>query len=187
MRTWADVERFLLAQAELDLRTTGEVRPCLVAYEQDTQLLVAFVRPFSSGRYVAPLVELLALVGALGADRLALSMSGRVWSLSDPVPPVLEGVGDLRQRVVIVQRTDGHRLPVSTESTLAPFDLTNGQLRWKEKTPLGKPNGWISWALEVAVRERYRLRAPAVEIAAQVRRCAARGHDLALSDAVSGA
>lgn len=177
---WDDVDDFLIRQAEADLAACGQVRPCLVAFAGDEPLLVAFVRPFPKGHYEAPLTELLALTAALAADRLALSVAGRAWSLDDPVPPVLEGVGDLRQRVVCtLTATDS-----GCRQLLHPFTATRDEIAWGQPLCQNSASGWIARALQVAVSRRDQLAASADEAGRQALRCARLGHELALDPGV---
>jgi hypothetical protein len=85
---WDEVEQFMIAEAERDLEAGNEVRPCFAAFACEAPLVLAFLRPFPKGGYHDPLIELLALAAPLNADRLKLSLSGRAWSMDDPIPPV---------------------------------------------------------------------------------------------------
>jgi hypothetical protein len=179
---WDDVEEFLIEEAAADLEATDDVRPCLAAFAGETPLGLAFVRPFERGRYHDALLEVWALMVPLGADRLALSMGARAWSWDDPMPPVIEGVGDLRQRVVVVMKVDGTGPEVTRTSSLHPFDRDGSTLKWG--TILREQGeGWVGAAMEMLVRERDQMRAPISQIRKQLRRCAALGHVVALSPA----
>src|SRR5687768_6452757 len=131
MQRWDDVEAFLLAEATADLTDGEDVAPCLVAFDSNELLLVAFLRSFAKGEYADPLIELMALTGPLGADRLALSIAGRAWSLDDPVVPVVPEVGDLRQRVLAVHRIDGTGPQTTATTALHPFTRVDGEPRWE--------------------------------------------------------
>ena len=179
---WEDVEEFLIDEAVADLEATDEIRPCLAAFAGDTPLALAFVRPFERGRYHDALLELLALVVPLGADRLALSLGARAWSLDDPLPPVISGVGDLRQRVVVITRVDGAGSEVACGSSLHPFDRDGQSVTWGT-TLRERGEGWIADAMEVLVRDREQMRSPVAEIVSQLHRCMALGHVVALSPA----
>ncbi|HEX2026919.1 MAG TPA: hypothetical protein VHF25_02850 [Nitriliruptorales bacterium] len=186
MHDWWDLSLGLTRScAELDLRADGAVRPRLLAWQGERPLLVAEARPFPRGDYAAPLIELFALVAPLDADRLALVLPARAWSLSDPMPPVVRGVGDLRQRVLAVERVDGHGAPLRTESTLLPFDVTEGVVHWAEPVSPGPADGWIPGAVEATVRERHRLRCPPEQVRAQALRCVRLGHTLVLERQVA--
>jgi hypothetical protein len=177
---WDDVEQHLIAEAAVDLAETGDVRPCLAAFTGQTLLAIAFVRPFERGRYHDALLELLALVIPLGADRLALSLGARAWSLDDPVPPVVEGVGDLRQRVVVVLAVDGTGPQVTRTSSLHPFACDSGSVTWG--TPLReRGEGWVGEVMAVLLRDRDQMQFPAAEVVSQLHRCEALGHVVALS------
>lgn len=181
MRCWADVEAFVVAQAEADLAAGADVRPCLVAFRADAPLFVAFLRPFPKGEYADPLVEVLAVAAPLGADRLAVSMAARAWSLEDPIPPVAEGLGDLRQRVLVVTTADGTGQDVRVGSAVHPFAQRGGRVQWHPV--LREPGqGWIISALRLAVEGRRELGASRAEIRAQVARCLQLGHQMGFAD-----
>ena len=182
MRKWNDTETYLLAEAGTDLAASDDVRPCLVAFAGDELLLVAFLRSFAKGEYADPLIELLALTAPLGTDRLALSIAGRAWSLDDPVIPAVAGVGDLRQRVLVIHRVDASGGTTTVTSALYPFTRDNRGVRWEAPLRQGGGEGWLVSALELAVERRESLAAPAAEIRRQARRCVDLGHALALTD-----
>ncbi|MGH3666294.1 MAG: hypothetical protein ACRDU8_09470 [Egibacteraceae bacterium] len=176
---WEDLEELLVAEASEDLRDSGEVRPALSAFRGDDLLFLAWLRPFATGAYADPLIELCALAMPLDADRLALSISGRVWSLDDPIPPVTEGA-DLRQRALVVHVVDGAGDTLQSHSAIHPYDLSHGDVSWAEPRRLEGGDGWICGALEIAVRDRARLRADAGEIRKQAARVDRLGHELYL-------
>ena len=183
MLEWHEVEAHLLAEADLDLKEGTDVRPCLAAFAGSQPLFVAFLRSFAKGEYADPVIELLALAAPLDADRLALSIAARAWSLDDPVAPVLPGVGDLRQRVLTVHCVDGAGGRPVVTSALHPFTCAGQSVTWE--APLrhaGGGEGWLASALALAVERRNALAAPAVEIRRQARRCVDLGHMLALTD-----
>ena len=174
---WDDVEDLLVACAQDDLEDTGEVQPALVAFAGDALRFIAWLRPFAKGAYAEPLIELFALAAPLDADRLAVSVAGRAWSLEDPIPPV-SADADLRQRILLLHRCDGASGTLRARSTLHAFDLTADGVAWGERHELGSGEGWIPRALEVAIRTRDRLRAPDAEIGRQARRVVELGHAL---------
>jgi hypothetical protein len=184
MQTWADRVVFLMEEACRDLETGLQVRPCLVAMAGDERLFVAFLRPFMRGEPMDPLIELLALAAPLGADRLALSISGRAWSLKDPLPPVLPGVGDLRQRVLTILEADGTDGSVLPRTTVVPFDLVSGGVHWGTPHVEEGEAGPISSALVLAVHHRRDFQADDREIRKQAARCSRLGHLLAFAEPV---
>jgi hypothetical protein len=185
MRTWDDRRDFLLDEAARDLVATGEVRPCLVAFRGDEPLLLAWSRPFEKGAYHEPLLELLTLAAMLRADRLALSLSGRAWSHRDPIPPVVDGAGDLRQRVVLVESVDATRVPPERGSLIVPFELDGETVRWGEdRLDLDGADGWASGALLTAAEGPAELRGSDEETRMHALRCVALGHLLAFEQAV---
>ena len=210
MQRWADAERVLVELAELELagRELAEgsetVTPCLMAFAGEQLRFTAFLREFDKGAYHSPMIELLALATPLDADRLAFAISGRAWSLRDPIAPVTDDV-DLRQRVLCIELVDGTRGRPQRTSVLLPFDLlpllpgasaepgppgTLGPLQrpvWGERQALPGGEGWIGSALALAVstRARRRMRAPDAEIARQARRVGLLGHELYLEEALA--
>jgi hypothetical protein len=181
---WDDVETFLLGEATADLAASDDVGPCMVAFSGEELLLVAFLRSFAKGEYADPMIELLALTAPLDADRLALSIGARAWSLDDPMVPVVPGVGDLRQRVLTIHCVDGAAPPVTVTSALHPFtrDAAGGAVVWDPPLREAGASGWLVAALQLAVERRGELAAPAAEVRRQARRCVALGHALALTD-----
>ena len=183
VRCWEEAEPFLIERAAEDLRSGGEVHPCLVAFAGVHPLLVAWLRPFAKDAYADPMTELLALAVPLGANRLAASFGGRATSLSDPVPPVCEGVGDLRQRVLCIERADAVGRRVRASSTMLAFDLLAGQVGWGQRLDHDGPTGWINAAMAAALQGRRRLRAEAGQIREQALRCDRLGHRMVLAPA----
>jgi hypothetical protein len=182
---WVEVRQFLLEEATCDLEADGEIRPCLAAFRHDQPLFVAFLRSFGAGEYADPVVELLALAAPLGADRLALSMGGRAWSLDDPIPPVLAGVGDLRQRVVCLVVVDGAAGSTTLSSTVHPFTLDAGAVRFHRAVGTDEGEGWTVSALRLAVERRAALAASNDDIRRQALRCVALGHLVGFGAAVA--
>lgn len=185
MQQWADVASFLAEEATADLGDTGDIRPCMVAFDGDQPLFVAFLRSFARGDYADPLIELLALAAPLDADRIALSLGGRAWSFADPIPPVVEGVGDLRQRVLCIVTVDAAGGQPTVISRIRPFTLADGQAVWADEVVTDAGQGWTVEALTMVVGQRALLQADRPEIRRQVRRCVALGHLLALSPQVA--
>lgn len=186
VRAWDDwVVELLRAGADLDLRVDGEARPRLVAADGDVPLMYAEVRPFAKGAYHQPLMELMALALPLGTDRVAVGVTGRVSSSEDPIPPALEGVGDLRQRVLVIELIDGHRPTVLARSLLLPFSTDGADVDWQEPFDPGPGEGWIAQALALLIDQREQLQLTPEEILEQAGRCVALGHRLALLDGVA--
>jgi hypothetical protein len=185
VQDWDHTEDLLLELAENDLAATGEVAPCLMAFGGERALLSAFLRPFPKGGYQQPMIEVLALTGALEADRLAMSLGGRVWSLHDPIPPVAHGHGDPRQQAVVIECVDGTVDPPRSTTLLAAYKLESTRVCWGERACLEGATGWISSALALSVARRDQLAAPMTAVRDQLARCDALGHDLYLASAVS--
>lgn len=185
MQRWEDVEPYLQDEAARDLRSGEPARPCLVAFRGAEPLLLAFLRPHAKGAYADPMIELLTIAGALRADRLMASFSARAWSWDDPIPPVLPGVGDLRQRVVTIHRVDASGAQLCTRDVILPYELVDGDLVWGQRLDQESAQGWIPAALRAVVERRDELVADDGDIAEQVLRCDRLGHLVGLSPAVS--
>lgn len=182
MQDWNGVEAFLLEEAERDLADGRDIRPCLMAFDAEDALMIGFLRSFDKGCYDEPIIELLALAGPLGANRLVLSIGARAWSLEDPVVPVVPGVGDLRQRVMVIVRADATAAGDCVETALHPFELTDGVVRWGDALRHPGGQGWLASALAVAVQRRGELTAAPGDMRRQAKRCVALGHLLGLSE-----
>ena len=180
---WEDVEGFLLEMAEEDITATGELTPCLVAFAGEVPLFLAFLRPFARGAHADPLIELLALAMPLGANRLAVSVAGRAWSLDDPLPPVVEGVGDLRQQVVCIHTADGAVAEPRLDGLVRPYTLHDGAPQWEGELRPGPAQGWIPETLLAAVTSAGELEVAPEDLVAQAQRCVTLGHQLYLAPA----
>ncbi|MPZ87441.1 MAG: hypothetical protein GEU81_05075 [Nitriliruptorales bacterium] len=185
MQTWEDRQGFLLDEARRDLEASQQVRPCLLAMAGARRLFIAFLRPFDRGRHLDALVELLALAAPLDADRLALSIPARAWSMNDPLPPVLPGLGDLRQRVLTILEADGSNGSETARSTLIPFDLDDNRVHWGDPHVTEGETGPVSSALLLTVRHRHELRAEDRDIRTQAARCVRLGHLVAFAEPLS--
>lgn len=164
---------------QLDVELGEQPRHRLIGYRAEDPLTVIDLRPFPAGGIEAPMVEAMAGVLALGADRFATALPGRAWSMDDPVVPVSEH-GDLRQRVLMLTTARPDE-PVS--SWLLPFDLTNGdELTWHPSVLDDGPcEGWVPHALGIAVEADWR---PDPDAAIeQLARCTSLGHHVMLSPA----
>ena len=124
------------------------------------------------------MVEALAGLLPLGADRLAAALPGRAWSLDDPVVPVSDD-GDLRQRVLMLTTARPGRPPRTWLRPVRPR-------RWRvgvAQSVLEDDDceGWVPHALQVAVDSTWEPdRAAAVE---QLARCRSLGHYVMLAPA----
>jgi hypothetical protein len=188
MERWEDVEAFAIAEAERDLQA-GEAmsQPLLTAWSGRDLQFLAVMRGFAKGAYHQPLTELLTLAGRLDADRVSFAITGRAWSMDDPIPPVTED-GDLRQRVLVVELADAAGGRPRHRSVIVPFaDPEPGRpIAWGERQELPASEGWISHALRRAVTPEARrsLRCSDRRIAREALRCDRLGHVLGFSDEV---
>jgi hypothetical protein len=183
---WEDVPDTLLALAACDLDAGGPALPRLAAHRGDEALAIATLRPFATGQLLDPVIELLALFVPLGADRIGFALPGRVWSLLDPIPPVLEDEGiDLRQPALIVGTADGHERPCRTGAELRPFVRhEDGEWGWdRPVAPDEAPEGPLLSALGIILDSRQELRFDRAGLQAQLERVLLLGHGLALGPA----
>lgn len=183
MRHWEDVERFLRDSAEEDLTQRGEVDPCFVAFRGEDPLLLAYLRPFPKGGYADPIIEVAALAAPLGADRMAVAMGARAWSLDDPIVPAAPE-GDLRQRVVAVHGVDGAAGVPRPFGTLWPFSLEADAVSWGQALRSDDAEGWIPAALATLVDAAGRIDVTTEDLSRQAARCLWLGHDLRLAPSV---
>lgn len=177
---WEDVDELFVRSATDDLVQRGEIQPALAAFAGDRLRFLAWIRPFEKGAYHKPLIELYALAGPLDADRIAVSMPARAWSLKDPIPPV-SADADLRQRVLVVHLVDGSHGRPRCSSILHPFEEGDEGPSWQEPQRLPGGEGWIFAATELAVTKRTSLRTSDREIRKQAIRVSRLGHDLYLA------
>ena len=185
--SWSDHERLLFDLAGGELGSGCGVAPTWIAFRGEQALFVATLRPFDKGHYDSPIVEVGALAAALDADRCAFSISGRAWSLEDPIPPVLPDGGDLRQQVVIIHVVDGFADPLQAYQVLRPFQLDDGTVTWGEAQRLDGGSGWIPDALKALVRTRKAIWTDDPQgVAKQLVRCERLGHRFAWGDTTLG-
>lgn len=182
---WEDQRHLLIDLAVADLRGGGDVLPSMAAFAGDQPLFLATLRPFDKGAHQDAILEVGALAVGLGADRLALSLSGRAWSLLDPIPPVLDDGCDLRQRVIVVHTADATTDDPMATSTIVPFDKGA-----EDRVVLGQAiadqagEGWAPHALLLMAAGGGPAGGPPVgdaDLGRQVLRCEALGHRLAWS------
>lgn len=185
MRQWDERRDFLLEEAAFDQEFGVDVRPGFLAYAGSHPLFVAFLRPFLKGQHMDAVIELLALAAPLDADRLAVSIGARAWSLDDPIPPVIPGVGDLRQRVLVIEEVDGSTGRARGCSLAYPWSLEGGRVRWSDPLESTDVTGPLGQMLRVAVARRRELSADTASIREQAERCARLGHLIALAEPVN--
>lgn len=179
---WADQGRLLIDLALADLDAGHPVLPTMVAFRGDDALFLTTLRPFASGEHHDPIIEVGAVALTLGADRLALSLSGRAWSLRDPIPPVLSDGSDLRQQVIVIHLADAVGEDPLCLTTIVPVDVDDDGVSAGPPLTDVAGEGWVPQALLVLARDpmpRYR----AEDLAAQVVRCERLGHRFAWAPA----
>ena len=182
MQRWEDLEQFLIDEAERDLQEGVDIRPCLVAFDGERPLMLGFLRSFERGHYDDPMIELLALAGPLGADRLMFSIGARAWSWDDPIPPVIDGVGDMRQRVLTITTAVANGETTEVSTALHPFTVKGNSVTWQDALRHPGGEGWITGALRVFVERRGELTASQREMRKQAKRCVALGHLVAFGE-----
>lgn len=164
--------------ATLDVELGGEPRHRVVGYHGSEPLVMLDLRPFPPGGIHTPMVEAVASMLPLGANRIAAALPGRAWSVHDPVAPVSDD-GDLRQRVLLLTTA---RRGWAPRTWLRPFDLDEGGLEWRDQVlEDDTTEGWVPHALQVAADADWPLDAPAA--ATQLARCARLGHEVLLAPA----
>lgn len=184
---WEDVESELLDLATIDLLLGMDPRPTLTAFVGEQPLAMVGLRPFAPGEALQALIEVLALLLPLGADRLAFAAPARAWSTEDPIPAVCED-GDLRQRVILIVIVDGHGQPCRLTTSVHPFSLTDDGPGWEDPLrPDEAPDSPVAAAMTLLVDARDDLDdlGDARKLAAQFGRVLLLGHDVALSDTVA--
>lgn len=176
---WEEVPGILIAEAEDDLRATGEVAPGFAAFAGEEALLVAFLRPFEPGEHLDALVEVAALAVPLGADRLALTVAGRAWRLDEPAPQRVPGAGDPRERVLAFHAVDASEaLTTRAETRGWRFELADEAVTWGAQLP-GEAEGPVVDALTALAEETFE--ADIEQLRRQVARCLDLGHELVLA------
>lgn len=185
---WDDITDHLLVQATIDLDTGTPPRPALVGYEGEEPLAVVGLRPFGPGEVATALAELLDLLLPLGADRLALAVPGRAWSLDDPIPPVLDDV-DLRRTVLTILTVDGHgHGRPAFDGWLFPYERdATGEPVWDAGEHVGAPEGPVTDTLRRLVQRPTRPRGPrpSTETVLRFARCVLVGHTISLSPPIA--
>lgn len=181
---WAEARDTLLGAAGAALDLGLVPTPMLLAYEGDEPLATVLLRPFGSGELTNVLVETLALLLPIGADRLALTVPGRAWSTDDPIPPVTPEV-DLRRPVVVLTSADAHRGPCQLESSLHPYTFGDEGWSWDDDVALDGLDAPATAALRILLGSRDELSSSPdrldLRVAAQFTRILLLGHDVLLA------
>lgn len=182
---WDDRLSWLRGHAATDLREIGGMGSWLVAFAGVAPRYVACLRPVGRDGLFDALVEVAALAMPLDCDRLALSFPGRAWSLDDPLPPVVPGVGDLRQRVLAVAEADGVGGAARSRAWALPYDVDGGALRWGATVGPEDDGGDLALALAGLVDGRHEVTADAGTVRRQAERCVRLGHLVGLAPATA--
>jgi hypothetical protein len=188
--TFETAEPLLLRLLAEDLEEGRGLAPSLLAFAGERPLGLVRLRPHGTGEAVQALLEILALLLPLGADRIVLVLPGRVWSSEDPIPPVT-AEADLRQPVVVAVVADAHPGPCCVGVRLHPFDIDDrGRCSWQ---PAVEPDGTLEApvvaALQVLLDHGDDVRRTAesgAQLAAQFGRVLLLGHEVSLAAPVAG-
>jgi hypothetical protein len=192
---WDEVEVDLRVEATLALDGGGAPRPVLAAFRGPEPLGVAALRPFAHDGLLAALVEVMALLLPLGADRVALALAGR----PQPRPGGAVGIvlsdadlgadrGELALLATSVEaRGSG---PCRLRSRLHPLVREEGRWHWRpdDATDLDAHRCEVTSALATLVEGRGVLadEDPAAgRLHHQLARCLLRGHRMALAPGVA--
>jgi hypothetical protein len=181
---WADAPADLLHLAATDLDSGCTPAPTLVAFRGDDALALVGLRPFERDELLQALLEVLALLLPLGADRLGLALTGRAWRLDDPIVPVVGDV-DLRSPVLILTLVDGHDGPSTASSSVHPVHVDDDGWRWLGTLDTGDeaPEAPVIDALRRLVDARHDVvrTSTSDELGLQFGRILLRGHVLLLT------
>lgn len=183
---WDDAPDALLGFATRDLDTDVTPLPTLLAFAGPEPIAIATLRPFGSGEALQALIELLALLLPVGADRVAVSLPGRAWSTEDPVVPVCED-GDLRTHVLVIVTADANASTCRVEATVHPWERTGGGWAWSAPVPAERPVAPLVDALELLLGARDELDVDDRDdrqLAVQFARVLLLGHQLWLAPAI---
>jgi hypothetical protein len=206
LQRWDEVEVDLRVEVTLALDEGRPPEPLLAAFAEERPVAVTRLRPFEAGDALQALIEVLALLLPLGADRLALALPG-VAHLpareSSDVPDGEDGddgdrgdrgdrgdprVGD-GQRLVLLATAEAVDDHVEVTGRLHPLERRDGRWLWVRDTVEVDARGVpLLDALAVLLEQRGALhrRDPLDgELQQQLARCLLLGHTVALSDEVA--
>jgi hypothetical protein len=186
LRSWSDIEAFLLDEATHDLAAGVGPLPTVAAAIDDEVVALGTLRPFDDTGPVPALVEVLALLLPLGVNRVALRLSGRAWSTLDPIPPVSDA-GDLRARVLVLVQADGVSRPCRISSQLHELQPEPTAPGWTIGAAIAdaeeQPEAPLLEALGILLDRRDELQDDMTgeALVAQLGRILLLGHELALA------
>jgi hypothetical protein len=179
MHDWHEVPDLLRGCAHDDMIDCDAIRPTLVAFAGERPLLLTRMRPFGRREADEAVTEVLDVVAALGADRLAMSFGGIArW------PDDLTGIDDritdddVREVLTIII-VDDAAIDAGPHCTLTAVKRRGGEVIWGASVTTQAVCGWLTARL-VACVARLPQRESDAEVSAKVIRCMARGHELFL-------
>lgn len=170
--------------ATADVAGGRDVRPRLWAARGPDEVIGIALPPVPRDDLEQTLVEALALLLGVHADRAAVATPGRLFSLDDPIPPVIDGVGDLRQHALAIATVDGRQRPPRRTARILPFDAVAGTIVWHDPVDPGPAEGWIVSGIERTLEAAPDYEVTDLEVGRQLVRCLVRGHEI---DAPPGA
>lgn len=209
LRCWDDVAIDLRVEATLALDEGDGAAPLLVAFAGEQPLALTLLRPFHGADALQALVEVLALLLPLGADRVALSLPGTGRPAAGGADPDADGAGpdadggggpdavgrggreenwpdDARPLVCFV--TADVTGPSRLRAWLHPLRREDGRWCWAPDTvELDPATVPLADALGVLLARRHELRGPVTdpELQQQLARCLLLGHAIQLDPAVA--
>jgi hypothetical protein len=181
--SWPAAVPELLEIVDSDLDRRGRARSLLGAYAGEEAVGTAVVRPVARDELLQALIELLALLLPMGADRIVLALPGRAWSTADPIPPV-SAEADLRTPVLLIVLADAHRRRCRTEAEIHPIEYGERGRSWGVPVHAGVDgHSAVGHALTVLLDHREHLAATTDDerLAAQRHRVLLLGHELVLA------
>jgi len=182
MHRWEDVEWWLRHLAADDLRTTGGVRPTLVAFAGRRPLLLVRCRAFADGEGAAAVREILDIAVPLGADRVAMSFGGSAWELHGPARSPKAHDPTVARDVVVIAVTQRGDDGVNTHCTLHSIERGRAGpviAAAHDTSPVG---GWLPATLTEALAARSAAPPSPEVITAQAMHSITLGHELHLPD-----
>lgn len=187
---FAEAEPVLLCLLAEDVQEGLGLGPSLLAFAGERALGMVRLRPHEPGEVVKALLEVLALLLPLGADRIALALPGRAWSTEDPIAPVTDEV-DLRQPVVVTTVADAHGHPCVVRARIHPFEVDeDGRCWWQPAVePEDELDAPVVTALRVLLNHRDEIgegTEPGAQVVAQFGRVLLLGHDVSLAPRTAG-
>jgi hypothetical protein len=183
--SWSDARDDLLALAAGDLDAGTPPLPTLLGFTGDDALAIVTLRPCDRDELVQALLEVLALLLPLGADRIAVSFPGRAWSVEDGM--VAADAPEPRSPVLLVTLADAAGGPCQTSTSIHPFEEHAVGWEWlaalyPDEDPDPEPAAIVALRLLLDAREQVTSEQQGdLRIPAQFGRVLLLGHQVALA------